>query len=1131
MRFICGADPRAILDLCLQEIADFTSEYPLRRAFLLVPESLKAESERRYLEHFGSGLMMAEVLSFKRFAERVFAQAGTVEGRPLSALGKRLKIRQIISRNKAAYEKLQLYATRSDSLEELASVLADFERHCVSAEELRESAANYARPAARQLAELAQLNGEYRAELAREGLFDPVELPARLTELIKSTEPFSRQRSEFIESSVFWIAAYGDLRQLTQQELELITALEERGAELNLALVAALPGKAKDFANSTLSEESLARVLASLGKGAKLEFQGLGEAAERAWAERPARALSAYLLGASEEAPELGAFQANLIHAENRYLAAEFLAGEIKRILVQGESRRKKIAVALLEPEDEELLQRVFASYGLDSDFNSPLGLKASALYQYLEGFFAILAGEQRLEQLSSFFRNRLRPQGLDPAQLDRLENLALAQGWKYWSVLEREFTKFLKEPEAAFDFLRQGEDYQAIVDSAEFQDLVAAKALITRFLNRLREAQKKIAKSKDGAALINEFIEVINSDFGPYPALNDLLEAQIVGAENREAELTALSWQSLVEILAELSALYAEPDAPPLSLAEFSDLVLSTLADTAAPRIPLGLDRITIARPRQLLQKDLDYLFIFNSSNTSLPPPLPAEGLLKSAERIYLKEYLGTDFPNFKEDHLASSRYLLAQFFALPKKALSFIHCNSIQLYAPETGPAKVEGDRLSRFELKFAERYPAGVQAVTAIDLPDQRALAEPVAKRLLRLYGELYPAEVQASWGLAELEELPRDDLQSPRPELLLPADLAHAAMLNLRGLSASSLERISACPYSGYISYFLKARERAEAKPDPRRRGSFIHRALELVLPAFPELQQELAKLRLERQASVVEQIAYLEQNVLPELYAKVAAESGQKIWLDPEVRGDEGRRLERLLSGVLYHLLEDLEKKQKGPKFRAAAAEWDLPRGEAALYLDFLDYQLPLAGTVDRIDIAETDKSLASAEIMRVLDYKTGQRSVDIEAINCGLSLQLPIYIHAVKNAFPQAEITEAGLYRLHNKRSGVAELGQLDEQKGASYLSRSSLKNAADCEAAEASGLSRAAEIMTDFAAGRISPRPRILAKDAGSTANLPCRYCQYKAICNYDRLSALSRSQVLKAEDFAEPKEVKPKA
>jgi ATP-dependent helicase/nuclease subunit B len=74
-----------------------------------------------------------------------------------------------------------------------------------------------------------------------------------------------------------------------------------------------------------------------------------------------------------------------------------------------------------------------------------------------------------------------------------------------------------------------------------------------------------------------------------------------------------------------------------------------------------------------------------------------------------------------------------------------------------------------------------------------------------------------------------------------------------------------------------------------------------------------------------------------------------------------------------------------------------------------------DFEMKFAGgKIDRVDISEDEDKI----YVKVMDYKTGNKSFDITSFYHGLQLQLPVYLNAatevLKNENPQKEVLPAG---------------------------------------------------------------------------------------------------------------------
>ena len=88
MRLLFGSDPGSLVVRCLTELHRLTVDFPDQRAFLIVPETIKVQMERAYLDTTGTaGLMMAEVLSFRRLAHRLLDETGLLPNRRVDAFG------------------------------------------------------------------------------------------------------------------------------------------------------------------------------------------------------------------------------------------------------------------------------------------------------------------------------------------------------------------------------------------------------------------------------------------------------------------------------------------------------------------------------------------------------------------------------------------------------------------------------------------------------------------------------------------------------------------------------------------------------------------------------------------------------------------------------------------------------------------------------------------------------------------------------------------------------------------------------------------------------------------------------------------------------------------------------------
>ena len=112
----CRHRSNRVARLLFTELASHTKDQQVKLtepAFILVPDALKADVERRYLSKFDvNGLMLAEVLSFERFAYRIFSRAGGLATDSISKIGKSLLIQKIICQRPEQFKRFQRFAAR-----------------------------------------------------------------------------------------------------------------------------------------------------------------------------------------------------------------------------------------------------------------------------------------------------------------------------------------------------------------------------------------------------------------------------------------------------------------------------------------------------------------------------------------------------------------------------------------------------------------------------------------------------------------------------------------------------------------------------------------------------------------------------------------------------------------------------------------------------------------------------------------------------------------------------------------------------------------------------------------------------------------------------------------------------------
>ena len=197
------------------------------------------------------------------------------------------------------------------------------------------------------------------------------------------------------------------------------------------------------------------------------------------------------------------------------------------------------------------------------------------------------------------------------------------------------------------------------------------------------------------------------------------------------------------------------------------------------------------------------------------------------------------------------------------------------------------------------------------------------------------------------------------------------------------SQSRLESFVSCKFGFYCSYVLGLRERARARIDYANIGTFIHAVLEKIFSSGMITRADITDAELEHAAD----------NIIAD-YMSLLFPNGSAT---ARMRG-LWRRLRRSVLVFLRTFRDEFAQS----KFRPVLFEAPFGMGEGSMpplkiKLDGGGYA-QLRGIADRIDTyRDADGNL----FVRVVDYKTGNKTFDREDMKEGHNLQLPLYLYTV----------------------------------------------------------------------------------------------------------------------------------
>lgn len=188
-------------------------------------------------------------------------------------------------------------------------------------------------------------------------------------------------------------------------------------------------------------------------------------------------------------------------------------------------------------------------------------------------------------------------------------------------------------------------------------------------------------------------------------------------------------------------------------------------------------------------------------------------------------------------------------------------------------------------------------------------------------------------------------------------------------NTMKTSISRLEQYRKCPFSFHLKYGLKIKENEEYKINALDTGSFMHE----VVDAFFERVQDMQESDDEQIEKIVNEIIdeklKLEKNYIFSSSAKFIVLTN---------------RLKKTILTSIKYIVQQI----KSSDFK--------PSGHEVEFNKKID-NVEITGKVDRIDIAKNDEG----EFLRIIDYKSSEKNIDLNQVMAGTQIQLLTYVDAI----------------------------------------------------------------------------------------------------------------------------------
>ena len=343
-------------------------------------------------------------------------------------------------------------------------------------------------------------------------------------------------------------------------------------------------------------------------------------------------------------------------------------------------------------------------------------------------------------------------------------------------------------------------------------------------------------------------------------------------------------------------------------------------------------------------------------------------------------------------------------------------------------------------------------------------------------------------------------------------------------NTLNTSVSRLEQYRRCPFSYYLQYGLKVKPKEELKIQSFNTGSFMHETIDEFFKYVHENGLNLAELEEVDIQKIVSKIIDEDLELSKNYIFKATVKYRILV-----------RRLKKIVSKALKYIIQTLI--YSDFTIQGTEVEFDKKGEYKPIRLELEDgKRIEITGKIDRIDIAKEK----DGNYLRIIDYKSSSKNIDLNEVYAGLQIQLLTYADAVCK---EEDLIPAGIFYFSlleqmikaDKKISDEEIEELIRKnfkmKGLIVADVKIIKMndhslTTGTSKMVPAAISKSGEVIEKWTNGVKQEEFEILQKyiyktiqDIGAEifdgkidikpyykeGKTPCEYCEYKSICTFD--------------------------
>ena len=1003
---------------------------------VIVPEQFTLSTQRELIKlSKDHGILNVDVLSFARLAYKIFEEVGFKDARGVAIddMGKNLILRHIAAK---CEEKLTVFNGKMDKLgyiTEVKSAISEFMQYGITVDKLPEmikTAKDSGRAQlACKLADMEILYREFNAYIdqkyiTKEEILTKAKRAAYKSNRLKKSvvvfdgfTGFTPVQYSFLEALLqisrdIHVTILTDTRDnityntqhelfylgyKTSNRLKKLAELNNIGVINDFEIKEEIPRRFLEN-HGTADEDSVtSEMLRHLEKNLFREYSKPFKEVDYVTEDckTPTKVVN----------EEIGVFSALQPIDEVRKVAVE-----IQKSIRNSDLRYRDFAIATGDMETyAPLFKRIFKEYNIPYFIDKTFPVLMNPLIEYIRAIIDVINENFAYSAVFRYLRSPISD--YETSDIDVLENFVLKYGIKGVNVWRTDWTekygRYFKsrsnsnENEASEELITIDNIRKKVMDNLSNVSILITDGkkkrgeVPTKTVNDINAVFMRVLEEQNIESRLSELYE-------KYSVTDELFKIQ------HEKEYKNI-YGLVVDLIDRMSELLGDEK---ITYKEYGELLEAGFDEIRIGVIPTITDYIQIGDTTRSRFKDIHTLFIVGVNDGVIPKSSSSGGIISDIEKEFLIEYT-PDIelaPTVREQAYTGQLYL---YMLMTKPShrlmLSYSRLNSdsdsirpsyiIKVIKDMFPMLHVEKDINSEDDkaYSYSTLYDLAVRNIKDEDYSDivsMLAFDETYGERFRR--GLLLAADASYMSGvLAGSDSISKS----------VASILYGSAIVG----SVTKLEQYARCSLSFFLKYGLSLKEREIYSFEARDMGSVFHSVMEKYSKYVDA--EGLSWIDAYENHSEEFVTKAINECISDEKYSVLQSTFRHKYMIE---------RIKR----ISIRSIEVLTKHLEAGKFSPKGAEI---RFSSTNNLDSLTFKLSddeimrFTGSIDRLDTYEVDDKV----YIKIIDYKSGNKSFDLVEVYKGLSLQLALYMNAATEMVSREsehldkEIIPAGILYYH----------------------------------------------------------------------------------------------------------------